>query len=290
MVGPQLRYGDGVWQNSRRRFARRLTGFVESTWLGRHPVVARTVAWYYMLDWPASFSHDVDWLVGAAMLARRDALEAVRMPAYVGPFDEGFFMYSEEVDLCAHRRKRACWRIRCVPAGALVHYEGRSEQVVVVREIRCNRSQVRYYQKDFGLRWSRRCTDTSCWSVAAACGWSVANGWLSHKRPFARPAFRTIVKCWPADCSLAALGRRSGMTARSCRKLAACRRQKSAADPVLPQQLLQLIGRRHRQATGVVLADVRCRLAHPPCLRPSAPGAEDFLVGCFSAGDDVCGR
>ncbi|NJN82636.1 MAG: hypothetical protein HC802_10440 [Caldilineaceae bacterium] len=88
------------------------------------------------------------------MFARRDALEAVRMPNYTGPFDEGFFMYSEEVDLC-HRLKQAGWRIRYLPAARVVHYEGRSsDQVVAARHIRFNSSKVRYYQKYFGPRWA----------------------------------------------------------------------------------------------------------------------------------------
>ncbi|NJN82637.1 MAG: glycosyltransferase [Caldilineaceae bacterium] len=57
MVGPQLRYADGSWQNNRRRFGRPPTGFAESTWLGKVPLVARQMGWYYMLDWPASFAH-----------------------------------------------------------------------------------------------------------------------------------------------------------------------------------------------------------------------------------------
>jgi hypothetical protein len=154
MVGPQLRYADNAIQNNRRRFPTPITGFWESTWLGRRWPRNPWARRMHMADWPADFRHDVGWLVGAAMLARRAALEAVRLPEFVGPFDEGFFMYSEELDLC-HRLKLAGWRIVYVPEALVVHYEGRSsEQVVARRHIHFNTSKVRYYQKYFGAGWA----------------------------------------------------------------------------------------------------------------------------------------
>lgn len=154
MAGPQLRYADNSVQSSRRRFPTRMTGFFESTWLGRlwpgNPWARRL----HMADWPATFAHDVDWVVGAAMLARRNALEQVRMPEYAGPFDEGFFMYSEELDL-ARRLKGAGWRIVYEPEALIVHYEGRSsEQVVAARHIHFNTSKVRYVRKVYGRGWA----------------------------------------------------------------------------------------------------------------------------------------
>lgn len=154
MVGPQLRYGDGDWQNSRRRLPTPLTGFWESTWLGRLWPNNPWVRAYHMLDWPATVAHDVEWLTGAAMLVRRSALESVCKQEDTGPFDERFFMYSEELDLC-HRLRLAGWRIVYDPAALVLHYEGRSsEQVVAARHIRFNRSKVYYYQKYFGRGWA----------------------------------------------------------------------------------------------------------------------------------------
>jgi N-acetylglucosaminyl-diphospho-decaprenol L-rhamnosyltransferase len=150
MVGPQLRYADNTLQSSRRRFPTPLTGFFESTWLGRlwpdNPWTRRL----HMTNWPATFRQDVDWLVGAAMLVRREALETIRMAEYAGPFDENFFMYSEELDLC-RRIKQVGWRIVYAPEAVVVHYEGRSsEQVVGARHIYFNTSKIYYYRKYFG--------------------------------------------------------------------------------------------------------------------------------------------
>lgn len=154
MVGPQLRYADGTLQSSRRRFPTPATGFFESTWLGRLLPVNPWTRRLHMDDWPGDFTQDVDWLVGAAMLAQRRALEAVRSPEYVGPFDETFFMYSEEVDLC-RRLKDAGGRILYVPDARVIHHEGRSSaQVVAARHIHFNRSKVRYAAKHFGRGWA----------------------------------------------------------------------------------------------------------------------------------------
>ena len=186
IVGPQLRYADGLWQNNRRTFPTRLTGFLESTWFGRtwprNPWARRL----YMEDWPSDFTHDVDWLTGAAMLARRSALEMVRSPEYTGPFDESFFMYSEELDLC-HRVKDAGWRIVYAPKAVVVHYEGRSsEQAVAARHIHFNSSKVRYYEKYFGRFWSellrRYLLLEYRWQL-----WLERAKWLvGHKRPLRR--------------------------------------------------------------------------------------------------------
>ena len=105
-------------------------------------------------DWPAEFLHDVDWLVGAAMLVRRAALEDACTEESQDPFDEAFFMYSEELDLC-RRVKLAGWRNVFVPDAVVVHYEGRSsDQAVAARHIYFNTSKVQYYQKYFGARWA----------------------------------------------------------------------------------------------------------------------------------------
>ncbi|MBK8049740.1 MAG: glycosyltransferase family 2 protein [Anaerolineales bacterium] len=105
VIGPQLRYADGSPQPSVRRFPTRLTGFFESTWLGRAWPTNPWSQRMHWADWQVHFEHDVDWIVGAAMFCRRATLEQTRTPA--GPFDERFFMYSEELDLCMRSRPPA---------------------------------------------------------------------------------------------------------------------------------------------------------------------------------------
>ncbi len=152
VAGPQLRYGNGLFQPSARRFPTPLTGFFESTWLGRAWPANPWARRMHMADWSGTFRHDVDWLVGAALLCRRSALEAVRTSK--GPFDERFFMYSEELDLCL-RLRRAGWRITYVPEAVVVHHEAQSsEQVSTARHIHFNTSKVQFYAKWFGPVWA----------------------------------------------------------------------------------------------------------------------------------------
>lgn len=181
MAGPQLRYGDGSWQNNRRRFPTRLSGFFESTWLAqtwpRNPWAQRM----YMADIAADQTHEVDWLTGAAMLVRRTALEAVSRSGQQ-PFDEGFFMYSEEVDLCK-RLKEADWRIAYIPQAQVIHHEGKSsEQASAARAIHFNTSKVRYWRKWFGGGWSALLRGYLLGEYALQIGVEGAKWVLGHKR------------------------------------------------------------------------------------------------------------
>ncbi len=73
----------------------------------------------------------VDWVTGAAMLVRRSAI------AEVGPLDEGFFLYYEDVDWCRRMHARG-WEVLLEPAARAVHHMGASDtpQTVVTRAYR----------------------------------------------------------------------------------------------------------------------------------------------------------
>lgn len=70
---------------------------------------------YKMLDWDHATARDVDWVACTHFLVRREAWDAV------GGFDEQFFMFLEDVDLCS-RLRDAGWKIRYEP-GAVVQHE-----------------------------------------------------------------------------------------------------------------------------------------------------------------------
>ena len=144
-LGPRLLLPDGRIQSSRRRFPTLATAFLESTvlqeWFPRNRVLAR----YYVQDRRDDREQDVDWLVGACLLLRREAWERV------GPLDERFFMYSEELDWC-RRAKAAGWRVAYLPSASVVHLEGQSSaQVVPARHIYFQSSKVFYFRKHHGL-------------------------------------------------------------------------------------------------------------------------------------------
>ena len=177
VAGPQLRYPDGTLQSSRRRFPTPLTGFLESTLLQQWFPRNRWLGRYYMLDTPDDATTEVDWLVGAALMVRRAAIEQA------GLLDEGYFMYSEEMEWCRRIKARG-WRIVYLPAATVVHHEGRSsEQVVAARHIYFQTSKLRYYAQVHGSRWALAlrtfllATYVYQWLVEGA-------KWLlGHKRP-----------------------------------------------------------------------------------------------------------
>jgi len=177
VVGPRLLYADGRLQSSRRRFPTPLTGFFESTllqqWFPRNPWLAR----YYALDRPDDAESDVDWVVGAAMLVRREAIEQA------GPLDEGYFMYSEEMEWC-RRIKTHGWRVVYLPTATVVHHEGRSsEQVAAARHIYFQTSKLRYYRQVYGPAWAAALR--AFLLATYAYQWAVEGAkWLvGHKRP-----------------------------------------------------------------------------------------------------------
>jgi len=85
-----------------------------------------------------------DWVSGSCLLARADALAAV------GRFDEGYFLYEEDVDLC-RRLRAAGWKIAYHPGAIVVHGLGRSA-ARAPRRVRLDyqRSHLRYYRRHRG--------------------------------------------------------------------------------------------------------------------------------------------
>lgn len=148
-----------------------------------------------MADWPADRAGEVDWLVGAALLCRREALDAVATPG--GPFDEGFFMYSEELDLC-RRIQQAGWRIVYEPTALVIHHEGKSsEQVSTQRHIRFNTSKVRYWRKWFGPRWGEALRRYLLLEYRVQIGVEQVKLWLGQKPALRREriaAYRAVIE------------------------------------------------------------------------------------------------
>ena len=87
---------------------------------------------------------EVDNVQGAALIVRREVLERI------GLLDEGYFMYTEEVDLC-QRIRDAGWRVYWAPQSQVVHHGGQSTQLVSERMfLELYGSKVRYFRKHFG--------------------------------------------------------------------------------------------------------------------------------------------
>ncbi len=85
---------------------------------------------------------EVAWLSGACLMVRRTVLEEV------GPFDEGYFFYMEETDLC-ERARRAGWRVEYVPRGRIIHHGGGSSEKARggLLTLSGTLSELRYFRK-----------------------------------------------------------------------------------------------------------------------------------------------
>lgn len=191
VAGPALFYGDGSPQPSRRRFPTVLTALVESTPIGwRWPGLSATHR-YLMADVPDDREQRVDWVTGAAMLLRREALEAA------AGLDEGFFMYAEELDLC-RRLADLGWETWFCPAARVLHHEGRSsEQVSGLRHRLFQRSRVRYVAVHHGRLSGQIVRLGILAQYAAALVLEGIKGLLGHKRELRRArvaAYRELLR------------------------------------------------------------------------------------------------
>jgi len=146
-AGPRLLNRDGSLQFSCRRFPRPLAALFRNTPLGKLVPGNRFTRDYLMEDWDHHAAREVDWLSGAAICIRRQAWEQV------GGFDEGFFMYAEDIDWC-WRARQAGWRVCYVPQAVVVHrIGGSSDQRPVVSVVEFHRSMIRFYRKHYARRW-----------------------------------------------------------------------------------------------------------------------------------------
>ena len=114
-VGPRVENPDRTLYPSARTFP----GLVDSLGHAFLGLVWRSNPWSrrYLMVGQHDHYQPVDWISGACMMLRRAAFEEV------GGFDEGYFMYSEEVDLCWRLREKG-WRVAYEPAACVVHAVG----------------------------------------------------------------------------------------------------------------------------------------------------------------------
>jgi GT2 family glycosyltransferase len=84
---------------------------------------------------------DVDWVSGACMVVRREAVDAV------GPLDENFFMYWEDTDWCSRMWAKG-WKVTYWPGATVMHYIGGSSSKNLVQSvILFHKSAFQLYRK-----------------------------------------------------------------------------------------------------------------------------------------------
>ncbi len=119
LVSPQLFYADGTPQPSCRRFPR-----LRYIFAGRRSLLPRVFPAYnrskeflYMEVWRKSVPVEVEAVIGAFMLFRRDSFIAV------SGFDERYFLFAEDMDICRRLREKG-WQVFIDPNVKVIHYYG----------------------------------------------------------------------------------------------------------------------------------------------------------------------
>jgi len=142
IVGPKLLNPDGSLQYSARKFPVPAAALFRNTPLGKLFPNNRYTREYLMQDWGHDEIREVDWVSGAAFLAREELL------AKVGFFDPEYFMFSEDVDLC-FRAWKGGFKVVYLPTAVITHAIGRSTDKAPNRMIgRFHSSMLRFYRKN----------------------------------------------------------------------------------------------------------------------------------------------
>jgi N-acetylglucosaminyl-diphospho-decaprenol L-rhamnosyltransferase len=146
IIGARLVNPDGSFQGSYVDFPNLLQEFLILSGLGR----LFYGPWYpNHAPVQGETAKKVDYVQGACMLVRRQAYETV------GGLDEGYFMYSEEVDWC-WAMQTAGWEVWYQPAACITHIGGASSRTrAIQREADLYVSRVRYYRKNHSFVTAR---------------------------------------------------------------------------------------------------------------------------------------
>ncbi|NLG28453.1 MAG: glycosyltransferase family 2 protein [Chloroflexi bacterium] len=180
-VGARLLNGDGSLQPSCHPVLTPWREFWRLLWLDH----LAPQATYAMQRWDLQTPREIEVIKGACLLLRAEAV------AQVGPLDERYFMYTEEMDLCA-RLLAAGWRCYWEPRAVVTHYgESSTRQVADEMYVQLYRSKAQFQRKFGGQRRARlyrvllAIAYLSRWLFAALAG-LVSPAMAARRRTFGR--------------------------------------------------------------------------------------------------------
>ncbi len=159
IVGAALVYPDGRPQWSGGSAPSLSWLFAEASGAAR--AIARVPGYRRLRPLAVAADRDVDWVTGAALAMRRDVWDQV------GPLDESFRLYGQDLDFCLRARDRG-WGVRIVAAFRVLHHHGATVERVFGRAGRQHPESLwtdllRWAGKRRGPSWARR----AGWAVAA---------------------------------------------------------------------------------------------------------------------------
>lgn len=141
-AGGKILNPQGIVQPTCRRFPTYLTAlFNRRSFLTRLFPDNRFSKRYLLSHWDHKNIRRVDWVCGAFIIFRREAIMDV------GYLDEDYFMYCEEVDWCYRARKKG-WKVYYVPEAKSIH-SMRSDFYTIKKIIFHHKSMYRFYKKHF---------------------------------------------------------------------------------------------------------------------------------------------
>ena len=127
VVGPRMLNPDGSLQRSVRGWPTSWRLATEYFYLRKLAPRSRALNAFYGAGFDHATEREVEWVMGACMLLRRAAFDAV------GPFDERYFLFSEEVDWMRRAADRG-WSVVFTPHARCVHVGGASHGGRLFRE------------------------------------------------------------------------------------------------------------------------------------------------------------
>jgi len=144
---PRLLNPDGSLQFSCRTFYDFSTLLFRRTPLGKFFPHHRIIRKHLMMDWDHEDVQEVDWGLGACMFLRREALKGQDI------FDERFFLYFEDVDIC-FRLKKEGWKVVYYPGVAMIHAHLRQSGKGIFNRAKWEhfKSLIKFYFKYRGFR------------------------------------------------------------------------------------------------------------------------------------------
>ncbi len=147
VVAPRLLNEDGSLQRSVRGFPTLWRLGTEYFFLRKLAPRSRALNAFYAGGFDHGTAREVEWAMGACLLVRREAADAV------GLFDEDFFLFSEETDWL-YRFRQAGWTVWFLPDAEVVHVGGASHGgTMFVENLR---GHLRFFAKHRGAREAER--------------------------------------------------------------------------------------------------------------------------------------
>ena len=127
---------------------------------------------------------DVDWVCGSFLLMRRGCLDEI------GPLDERFFIYDEDIDWC-RRAWAAGWRVRFWPGVSMIHLGAAARPFMKDKTFVHFRSHLSYFRKHHGPVPAALYYSIMVGRLTAATLWQVVR-WITGAAPFSHVRERSL--------------------------------------------------------------------------------------------------